>query len=673
MIAAVDLASAGLGALHVVDDGFVGEDDLHGTRLLTEHDRGHARTAALSRALARAGARSLELTLDLLVARDDGALEVSASGFDLILAAVNRDDLVLASAVARLGHATGTPSLTATIDGFEAVLGPAVLPGETACWNCARLRRLANTERSADERAMQDALLRERPARRRRAALAPAAGVLGHELAFAAIGLLGDPGEARLAGQLLVRNLVSLRATHHDVLRVPDCGVCGGAPIRSARPRAVSLEAARDPEELRRMLRGVVDARTGIVNRLVLESLGPAAYPEAPRTAMAILAQLPGAHVCEHACRPATGAGKGKTAVSAMIRAVGEAVERYSASSIDAANLRRATVNELRAEGATVLAPSDLCFYGEADAARCDFPYARVSEETQLDWVLGHFLDGGAPVYVPALCAFFDFPAPASELFCQVSSNGLAAGATTQDASFRAALELLERDAFMMTWLARRPARRVKLDASVHPVTREVARQLAERGVRLEVYLLEGATKVAAVMAVGYGDGHRWPGATVALAAHPSPRAAIDKAVLEQGHVGPYLARMMTDATRRVPERPEDVHTLDDHAIYYFPKERAGAFAFLDEGTQSYARELDEPEDPGLTGVKEQLRAAGLRIAIVDVTSADLAPTPFRVVRAVGAGFVQIHFGHLLAQLGNPRLVALLGSQVANPDPHPMA
>jgi ribosomal protein S12 methylthiotransferase accessory factor len=388
---------------------------------------------------------------------------------------------------------------------------------------------------------------------------------------------------------------------------------------------------------------------------------------------MAILAQLPGAHVCEHACRPATGAGKGKTAVSAMIRAVGEAVERYSASRLDDATLRRATVDELRDEGSAVLAPSDLCFYGEEAAARCDFPYARVSDKAELDWVLGHFLDRGALVYVPALCAFFDYPAPPSELFCQVTSNGLAAGATSGDASFRAALELLERDAFMMTWIARRPARRVRLDATIDPVTREVARQLGERGARLEVYLLEGAPKVATVMAVGYGDGHRWPGATVALAAHPSPHAAVEKAVLEQAHSGPYFARMMIDGTRRVPERPEDVHSLDDHAIYYFPKQRAGAFAFLDEGGQIDARELDEPEDPGIEGVKEQLRAAGLRIAIVDLTSADLAPTPFRVVRAVGARFVQIHFGHSLAQLANPRLAAALGGRAANPDPHPMA
>jgi ribosomal protein S12 methylthiotransferase accessory factor len=54
------------------------------------------------------------------------------------------------------------------------------------------------------------------------------------------------------------------------------------------------------------------------------------------------------------------------------------------------------------------------------------------------------------------------------------------------------------------------------------------------------------------------------------------------------------------------------------------------------------------------------------------VTSPDLAVTPLRVARALGPGFQQIHFGHLLGRLGNPRLWAMAPRGI-NPDPHPMA
>ena len=67
----------------------------------------------------------------------------------------------------------------------------------------------------------------------------------------------------------------------------------------------------------------------------------------------------------------------------------------------------------------------------------------------------------------------------------------------------------------------------------------------------------------------------------------------------------------------------------------------------------------------------ERLRAAQLRIAIADVTSPDLLQTPFRVARALGPNFQQIHFGHVLARLGNPRLHAMAPRGI-NPDPHPL-
>ncbi len=174
-----------------------------------------------------------------------------------------------------------------------------------------------------------------------------------------------------------------------------------------------------------------------------------------------------------------------------------------------------------------------------------------------------------------------------------MTSNGLAAGATRADASMRAAVELIERDAFMISWLARLPGRRIALDDSIDPGTREVARQIAERGARLELYLLDVGLAVPTILAVGFGDGRRWPGATVAMAAHLSPRAAIRKAVLEQGHVGPYLRRLMIEGNQIIPERPEDVRTLSDHAIYYFPPSRASAFAFLDAGEPTPAACLE--------------------------------------------------------------------------------
>jgi ribosomal protein S12 methylthiotransferase accessory factor len=429
------------------------------------------------------------------------------------------------------------------------------------------------------------------------------------------------------------------------------------------------MSLARDAEDLRRMLAGIVDRHTGIIRRVFINASGSAREPEMPIAASALLSHYTEGAPSHGCCEPEMGSGKGRTNLGAMVSAVGEAIERYSAGRYHPPALIHAPVAGMKGD---FLAPADLCPYADHQYEDPTFPFARLSRDTPIDWTRGFWLDTRAPVLVPALPTYFNYHTAPEAYFCEVSSNGLAAGPTLDAAALSAALELCERDAFMISWLARRPGRRVILDASVSADAREAARQLTENGVRVELYLLDSGLGIPAVACVGYGDGERWPGATMSLAAHLDPRAAIAKALFEQGHLGPYMCRMVAEGRRAIPERPEDVRSLEDHALYYVPKQRVSAFDFLGAGGEVAAADLPAPEDVSIEVLVKRIAAAGLRVAIVDVTSPDLAQTPIRVARALGAGFQQIHFGHLLVRLGNPRLQAMATHGI-NPDPHPMA
>ncbi|WP_437979195.1 TOMM precursor leader peptide-binding protein [Sorangium sp. So ce295] len=670
-VAALELAASGVGALHILDDRTVTVDDLGP---FAEADLGRERAPALALALSRLAPRCA-VTYGALVARAERPLVQEDTGWDLILACVSNDDLLVLQSVARFAHGASIPSLSAHLDGLDAVIGPAVVPGETACWECCRLRQLATSDKAEADHALQASLLAERRGPRARTYLAPVPAFLGYAVALAAIDLLVRRGASRLSGGFMVQNLVDPEASFHAVLQMPWCPVCGGAAgaRREGTAReapSVRLSGARDAAELRRLLAGIVDARTGIVRHLRLDMKSPALALEAPLTATAVLSNYTEGAGHAHRCgEPEVGTGKGTTAVDALIRAVGEAIERYASARVDKAEFLRASIVEMKGD---FIAPERLGRYEEAQYARPGFPYVPVVPTTPIDWVLGRWLDTGAPVHVPALAVYYSYCAPPEARFFDVTSNGLAAGATLDDASMAAALELIERDAFMISWLARRPGRRIMLDESIDPDAREVARQLADCGARVELYLLEAGIAVPAVMCVGYGDGKRWPGAVVSLAAHLSPRAAIRKAILEQGQIVSYVIRFVTGQEVVIPERPEDVRTLNDHAAYYFPAERAAAFAFLREGGAVTASQLEEPGEVSLSELARRVTAAGLRIAIVDVTSPDLAATSFRVARALGPEFQQIHFGHEVAQLGNPRLRSMAPYGI-NPDPHPMA
>ena len=677
---AVELAASGAGTLHLVDDRAVSDGDLLAARVLTRDHVGSRRTDAVAAVLAGSAPWTV-VTTGTFDGGDPRGDLIPRGQWDLVIATTTVDDLATLDAVARTTQTRGIPSLYAHLDRLDAVVGPLVIPGETACWNCTRLRQLATSDTAAAAHQLQHVLLRERMPPRRRTYLAPMAGQLAHLIALEAIKFLTRYVPSTLAGRVLTQDLVRLDTAWHTVIRMPWCTVCGGATSSGALGGPVTpgasqrsgagvprLDEAASPEALRARLAGWVDARVGIVRALHVNA-PDIDEPELPYTTSALLADYTDGEF--HAREPELGSGKGLTTVEALIGAVGEAIERYSAARVPPGRTRRATA---RALGGDVLAPARLAHYDDVQYARSDFPFARLDPEQSIEWTLGRWLGTDQPVWVPAFSTYYNLHAPRAERFCQVSSNGLAAGASHDDAAMRAVLELVERDAFTLTWLAQLPGTRLTVDDGLDVGTREVQRQLEGCHATIELYLLDGGLGIPTVMCLALGDGVRWPGATVALAAHPDPRRAARKALLEQGHVGPYIRRLMRDGAHRVPDTPDDVRSLLDHALYYVPRARQSAFDFL-----RFTGEAPVPV--GALPVRGALTEAecaalfareGVRVAIADVTAPDVATGPFRVARALGEDVQPIHFGHGLAQRANPRL-ARRAVHGLHPHPHPLA
>ena len=693
-VAAQELAAAGAGALHLLDDQLVTAGDLLAVRAWDASHLGQPRREALKAAIARV-APDCTVTTAPLAPPDGGEIAMEGGPWDLLITGLTADDLFLLTRLARFAQGAELRSVYAHLDGVEAWIGPAVVPGETACWNCFRLRRLANSGFETTAHEVEGSLLAAPAPPRARGYLAPMAPVAGQLLALEIVKLLTGYTPSRLPGRCLVQNLVSGESAWHGVVRMPWCELCGGAAsagTTAANPGGAvpaggsgggttgagssgpgtSLRSVRDAEGLRELLSGWVDERVGVIRSLVTDQSSAAGLGlELPVAATAYLSSYTEGRL-RHVHDPQVASGKGLTAVDALIGAVGEAIERYSAARYRRQDLRLASWNDLGEEG---FDPRQLCLYAEEQYREPGFPFAPFDPDRPIHWLRGSWLGSGEPVWMPALTSFFNFMADPGEHFCQVSSNGLAAGGGPEDAALRALFELVERDAFMLTWLCRLPSRRIHPDGALEPAVGEIVRQLGERGAAVELYRLDVGTGIPTVLCLGVGDGERWPAVTVALACHADLRTAVRKAILEQGHVGPYIQRLMRES--KVPTTPDEVLSLEDHALYYVKPDRLGAFDFIrrpgkDQDAVVLAEVPPEPP-PTAASCAERLAAAGLRVAIADVTSPDVTASPFRVARALGTNMQPIHFGERFRRLANPRLQAHLPAQGVNPDPHPVA
>ena len=518
--------------------------------------------------------------------------------------------------------------------GDETFVGPLTIPGKTACWRCAHSRLLDSLGEGA-EAALADAAV---------AQVVRDNVILG----------LRFPGVAGY-GCLVAEGKSS---AVHAILPVPWCSTCGG-------PQDAGYAWINHSIVVPRPTRVLADPRAGVIRQLLVFDGTANDLPAVPACASALIA-LPGTRGrTQDFLR---GEGKGATSGEAILGAIGEGLERYSASLWNPAALVQASPREL---GEQVFALDFLVLYSAEQYTRPGFEFAPVDSDSRMHWVSGRWLDTGDEVLLPAQASYLGFRDEVPLM--QGTSNGLAAGNSFEDAALRATYELVERDAFMLYWLAGMSAERLD-PAGSDEVSQKALYEAARLGAKMELYLLD-LVGVPTVACLGFGDGLAWPGVTIGLGTHVNIDIAVRKAVLEHGHFGPYMRRLMQEGQHTRVRQPHDVLGSLDHGLYYcHPTNAVELNRLRSQSSSSRLAQVREryPSSSSLAGCVDRLAKSGIRIAAVDLTTPDVALTGLRVVRAFGTFAQPIHFGFGNERVASPRLRALLNEPVRTV-PHPMA
>ena len=558
----------------------------------------------------------------------------------LIVAIHAADETEAERALLQIARAAAIPVMRVEITANSILLGPLTLAGHVGCSHCA----------SARLRAASASLAPVGPSSTAADLLA---GAAGSALIDEIRSIQEDAAQSHLLGHVLAFDGESPEGSLHRVIPLPRCPVCGGACAFPAATESPPVAHTDSLEEVVTALDGFFDRRTGIVSDLYIEP------PEELGVSLPIVATAAPPHIIDDdgtVHRLPLGWGKGLTPTAAVMSALGEAVERYSASCVDPERIVLARPAELDGE---FIDPRCCGLYTDLQYARAGFPYVRFDADVAHPWIPGRWLNG-RPVWIPAAVVALRIELTREQLFCQGTSNGLAAGTSSEDASLRATYELIERDAFMSAWLSGTPGCRVAVDDSLDPMLAEVLAQVANLGADIELFTLPTSACGTTALCMAIGDGDRYPAISFGLGCDLDPRAAIRQSILELGQTGPFLRRMMQTKQLAIPREPEDVREMLDHAAYYFPRDRIDAFDAIRHGGPAIdLRDLRHSGDSSLAVLGAKLRDANVRVAIVDVTSADVRLGPLRVVRAVSPDLQPISYGHGLDRARVDRLRAM--------------
>lgn len=214
------LAAAGVGAITAVDSQLLCEDDLAGDGWFDIDKLGSRRTEAVGRVCKRLNPALTFVEVDEV--GDPESLSRLLATCDFAILCPDHMNPAEYDAFNRAALVSKTRWTSARFAGFEFHIGPTVIPGETPCYECFRLRINSNVIEYA-EHALHEEHRKLHRLREAMLAITPAAGLLALE-AMKAITWFAVPATY---AHLYSLNLLTMQSELHPILKIPRCLACG--------------------------------------------------------------------------------------------------------------------------------------------------------------------------------------------------------------------------------------------------------------------------------------------------------------------------------------------------------------------------------------------------------------------------------------------------------------
>jgi ribosomal protein S12 methylthiotransferase accessory factor len=372
------------------------------------------------------------------------------------------------------------------------------------------------------------------------------------------------------------------------------------------------------------------------------------------------------------------------SAGAARAAAIGESLERYSASYRPAERLVLTTAAEL---GEEAVEPESFALFHPRQHAVADFPFRPFDRWTRVRWVRGFSLPDCRAVWLPSQLVYLPVLAPDADetLIGYATSSGVACAPTPEEAILSALFELVERDAFMIVWSNRLSLPLLDWSGDDR-LTRLDARYFAATGLRYAAVDLSPFFGIPAALGVVHGVPGQLGALGVGAGCGPTVEVAWRKALGEAFSVHAHARDAVYEHPDLLGRPAAEIGSFDDHIFYYGSEDRAAAAAFLDASPERRSTASLRPV-PGadvraqIEAVVDRLASLGVSSYAVDVTAPDVREAGLSVMRVVCPQLCALDVVDKARFLGGRRLYRAaherglvpgpLELDDLNPDPHP--
>lgn len=362
-------------------------------------------------------------------------------------------------------------------------------------------------------------------------------------------------------------------------------------------------------------------------------------------------------------CRQAnfrnTGGASADLAVAAA-KAVGEAVERYASAIYDHEEFPL-----FSCENAPFpcVPPSDFALHSAEQYAEAGFPWVPFTTSTPLRWTRARDAATGEELGVPAAMVFMPYvyhQAEGEVPVVQPISTGLACHMGRARAELSAICEVVERDAFTITWQAGLARPQVRIE-TLSDANYDLVERFERAGGIVTILDITTDCGIPTILSVLRSEAAHCAALVVAAACDPDPEAAVRKSLEELAHTRRYSQQVKSRLPRLDANRPENILDQVDHLNFWCDHANAARVDFLFrsseridfEGIPDFSRG-SAAED--LATVIDRIAGTGHRVLLHDLTTPDVASIGLHVSRAIVPGYHPLFMGYRNRALGGRRL-----------------
>lgn len=359
------------------------------------------------------------------------------------------------------------------------------------------------------------------------------------------------------------------------------------------------------------------------------------------------------------------GIGRGTTDRQMMLGAVLEYLERWAASRLPESAVHGAW----RDFPDRALQPAQVLGLSQ-DVCAAAFP--EFTEARRMSWLPCTLEHSGEEALIPVQMVNYLLPTDVPVGF-NTNSSGCALGNSRDEAALFAALEVIERDALLVTWYSKSAPPRMALDSVSDRTTRELLLLLDLCGYEVRCFDVTVEFEVPSVMVMLLGREAGSLAVFVTAASHPSPVLALRSALAESRSLIRTAERNFRRRQAALAAAHTDHSALgeDNQLLYYAHREHLHHFDFLlaaqesldyDDYLSAYPFAAQRPAD-AYRALKARMRALGYPLLVCDNTLPMMHALGLSSVRAFIPGTINMVFGDHPIHLPQGRLARAAASR----------